>query len=69
MSARGYFLGMKGIPKCQKRYFIGGEGISQDEISEIPTWAEYQLQESMPQKEKLLIRIILWGVVACMAGR
>jgi len=37
MSEGGYFLGMKGIPKRQKRYFIGGEGISQDEISEIPT--------------------------------
>jgi len=36
MSAGKYFLGMKGIPKRHKRYFIGREGISRDEISEIP---------------------------------
>jgi len=41
MSAGGYFLGMKGIPKRHKRYFIGGEGISQDEISEIPLGTGY----------------------------
>jgi len=50
MSAGGYFLGMKGIPKCHKRYFAGGEDISRDEISEISPLGRVSTTRNYAQK-------------------